>query len=195
MRTLDDKDKQILRLLRQDARIPFSQIGEKIGLSGPAVADRVNRLEETGIITGYTIDIDHAQLQSGIPVLVEITNQSADPNQLKKELEQSENVEHVFITANGTIWFSAHAIHSRIRESLRDLFESSDIEFEVTVVDEMSWMPSISTMEFDISCAECGNSVDEQGSAWRIDETEYRFCCTSCEAQFKERYHEFDQAA
>lgn len=195
MHTLDDKDNQILRLLRQDARIPFSQIGEKIDLSGPAVADRVERLENTGIINGYTIDIDQAQIRMGITVLVQITNQSVNPNQLKKELEQSENVEHVFVTANGRVWFSAHVDQSRVRESLLSLFDSSGVEFDVTLLDEMSWKPSIDTVEFDIACAECGNSVDEQGTAWRIDETEYRFCCTSCEAQFKERYHEFDQAA
>ncbi len=195
MHTLDEKDQQILRLLRQNARIPFSRIAEEVDLSGPAVSDRVDRLEQTGIITSYTIDIDQSQLRNGISVLVQITTHPTDPTQLTETLQHSEKVEHVFITANGKIWFTAYADESKIRESLQDLLESSDIEFEVVLLDEISWTPSISTMEFDLSCAECGNSVDEQGTSWRTDDTEYRFCCPSCEAQFKERYQEFEQAA
>lgn len=195
MHTLDNKDQQILRLLRQDARIPFSQIAEEIDLSGPAVSDRVERLEQTGIITGYTIDIDQSQLQSGIPVLVHVTNHSPDVDQVKTKLQHAARVEHVFIAANGTIWFSAHADETRIRESLLDLFESNDIEFEVILLDEISWVPSIDTVEFDLTCAECGNSVDEQGTSWRNDDTEYRFCCTSCASQFKERYQQLEEAA
>lgn len=195
MHTLDNKDQQILRLLRQNARIPFSRIAEEIDLSGPAVSDRVERLEQTGIITGYTIDIDQTQLRSGIPVLVQITNHSQAIDQLKQELERSKRVEHVFFTANGTIWFSAHANEARIRESLLELFDSNDIGFEVTLLDEISWVPTIDTVEFDVTCAECGNSVDEQGTSWKIDETEYRFCCPSCASQFKERYQQLEEAA
>jgi len=44
MRDLDDTDLEILSLLAEDARRPFSEIGERVGLSGPAVSDRVTRL-------------------------------------------------------------------------------------------------------------------------------------------------------
>ena len=44
MRELDETDVQILSLLAEDARRPYSDIGETVGLSGPAVSDRVTRL-------------------------------------------------------------------------------------------------------------------------------------------------------
>jgi DNA-binding Lrp family transcriptional regulator len=194
MHSLDEKDQQILRVLHQNARMPFSQIAEEVDLSGPAVADRVKRLQQTGIITGFTIDIDRTQIRSGVPVFVQITSHSHDANQLLSEINDSERVEHVFVTANGSIWFSAHADPANIRDSLLDVVEAPDIDYEVTLLDQITWTRTLDTMEFDLTCAECGNTVDDQGTAWRIDETEYRFCCTSCESQFKERYTNYQEA-
>jgi Lrp/AsnC family transcriptional regulator, leucine-responsive regulatory protein len=50
---LDAKDLAILEALQQDGRIPLSELGRKVGLSQPAMSERVRRLEERGIITGY----------------------------------------------------------------------------------------------------------------------------------------------
>jgi Lrp/AsnC family leucine-responsive transcriptional regulator len=50
---LDDAGVQILRNLQENARISFSELGRAVGLSSPAVAERVRRLEETGYIKGY----------------------------------------------------------------------------------------------------------------------------------------------
>ena len=50
---LDDIGRQILRALQEDARISFSELGRRVGLSSPAVAERVRRMEEGGIIQGY----------------------------------------------------------------------------------------------------------------------------------------------
>jgi len=47
MRDLDETDMEILSLLAENARRSFSAIGEEVGLSGPAVSDRVTRLQET----------------------------------------------------------------------------------------------------------------------------------------------------
>lgn len=50
----DQIDQRIIALLRDDARRSFRDIGERVGLSAPAVKRRVDRLEESGAITGYT---------------------------------------------------------------------------------------------------------------------------------------------
>ncbi|MBN1218064.1 MAG: Lrp/AsnC family transcriptional regulator [Anaerolineae bacterium] len=54
---LDSVDWQILRLLQENARLTYAETGRQVGLSPPAVAERVHRLEEAGIIEGY-----HARL-------------------------------------------------------------------------------------------------------------------------------------
>jgi len=72
MRDLDETDLEILSLLAEDARRPFSEIGDRVGLSGPAVSDRVTRLEETGVIKRFTVDVDRTKLRAGVPVLVDV---------------------------------------------------------------------------------------------------------------------------
>ena len=52
---MDKFDQAIVSLLTQNARLPLAQIGRDIGLSRTSVAERLQRLEETGIIAGYTI--------------------------------------------------------------------------------------------------------------------------------------------
>lgn len=55
---MDDTDRKIVALLRENARRSFKDIGGKVGLSAPAVKRRVDRLEQEGVIRGYTAVID-----------------------------------------------------------------------------------------------------------------------------------------
>jgi Lrp/AsnC family leucine-responsive transcriptional regulator len=59
---LDRIDRQILRLLRQDGRMAHASIAKEVGLSGPAVHDRVRKLEQNGLIAGYTAVLDPERL-------------------------------------------------------------------------------------------------------------------------------------
>ena len=60
---LDRIDRQILRLLREDGRMPHAAIAKAVGLSGPAVHERVRKLEQRGIIAGYTAILDAEALE------------------------------------------------------------------------------------------------------------------------------------
>jgi Lrp/AsnC family leucine-responsive transcriptional regulator len=55
---LDKKDRLIIEALQQDARQSLSALGKRIGLSQPAVSERVKKLEELGVICGYSAKID-----------------------------------------------------------------------------------------------------------------------------------------
>jgi DNA-binding Lrp family transcriptional regulator len=55
---MDATDRQIVALLRENARRSFKDIGGNVGLSAPAVKRRVDRLEEAGVVRGYTAVID-----------------------------------------------------------------------------------------------------------------------------------------
>lgn len=58
----DDLDCKIIELLQENARLSFAQIGRGVGLSPSAVAERVQRLEDTEVITGYTAKINPIKL-------------------------------------------------------------------------------------------------------------------------------------
>ena len=57
MRLLDDKDRQILDLLRSDARLPLKTLAAKVGLARSTLRDRLSRLEAEGIIRSYRAEI------------------------------------------------------------------------------------------------------------------------------------------
>lgn len=65
-RLLDPIGWRILAELQGDARIQYAELGRRVGLSNPAVIERVRRMEEAGIITGYRAEIDHKKV--GLPV-------------------------------------------------------------------------------------------------------------------------------
>lgn len=67
---LDSIDATILRELCADARIPRAELSRRVGLSAPSVADRVRRLEDVGVITGYGARIDPARLGYGLTILI-----------------------------------------------------------------------------------------------------------------------------
>jgi len=70
---LDPIDRHILRLLRQDGRMSHAQIAKEVGLSGPAVHDRVRKLEERGIVDGYCAVLDPVVLDRSHVAFVMVT--------------------------------------------------------------------------------------------------------------------------
>jgi Lrp/AsnC family leucine-responsive transcriptional regulator len=64
---LDPVNRRVLAELHADPRISMSALGRRVGMSAPAVTERVQRMERAGIITGYRMDVDPAAL--GLPVL------------------------------------------------------------------------------------------------------------------------------
>lgn len=70
---LDRIGRKILAALQENARIPLSRIGEKVGLSAPAVAERVKKLEEVGVITGYHARIDTTAMGRSVAAFIHLT--------------------------------------------------------------------------------------------------------------------------
>jgi len=190
MRTLDETDMEILSLLAEDARRSFSSIGEEVELSGPAVSGRVTRLEESGVIEGFTVDVNREHLRAGVPVFVRFDNGPAAVDELRDCLADADGVEHVFVTAEGKVWFHGRTEGASVRQWVESLLDGvSTTEYAVTLVDEAEWTPSLDGTEFAVTCVECGNTVDSEGESARIDDAVYHFCCSSCRSQFEERYH------
>jgi DNA-binding Lrp family transcriptional regulator len=67
---IDDTDRQIIALLRDNARRSFQDIGGRVALTAPAVKRRVDRLERAGIIRGYTASVDPGSLGWGAHAFV-----------------------------------------------------------------------------------------------------------------------------
>jgi Lrp/AsnC family leucine-responsive transcriptional regulator len=81
---LDEINVRVLVELAQDGRISMAELGRRVGLSAPAVAERVQRLERAGVITGYRAELDPAAL--GFPVSAVVRIRPA-PGQLQRVRE------------------------------------------------------------------------------------------------------------
>jgi Lrp/AsnC family leucine-responsive transcriptional regulator len=78
---LDHTDREILRELERDARLPWAELGRRVALTAPAVRERVRRLERTGVVAGYHAQLDAAHLGRPIDAYVRV----ASPSQSRQE--------------------------------------------------------------------------------------------------------------
>ncbi|MFC7074757.1 AsnC family transcriptional regulator [Halovenus rubra] len=189
MRGLDDTDREIMRLLLEDGRRSYSEIAETVGLSAPAVSDRIDRLKTVGLIERFTVAIDRGMLREGTPILVRIQASPGEGERLHTELQTSQPVEHVFRTADETLVCTATVPDGNI-EQLFDAEFPTDVirSYDVKLLQNTTWSPSLDNAELAPECVECGNTVSTEGEREEFDGEVYHFCCSSCLASFREQY-------
>lgn len=78
---MDDIDWMLIEALQRDARSSYRELGDLVGLSAPAVADRMRRLERTGVIVGYRAQIDPAALGLSLFAIIRVTARGRDTSQ------------------------------------------------------------------------------------------------------------------
>ena len=89
---LDDVGARVLAALVDDARLSIAEVARRVGMSAPAVRDRISRLENAGVIRGYRVDVDPAAL--GLPVAAWVRIRPG-PLQLSKIAELAERTPEV----------------------------------------------------------------------------------------------------
>src|SRR5690606_36076864 len=78
-------DGQIVELLRNNARLSYAELGRQVGLSAPAVHDRVGKLEASGVLKGYYAVADPEAIGLGVTALVGIIE--SDTGESEKVVE------------------------------------------------------------------------------------------------------------
>ena len=89
---LDEVNRRLLRELCREPRIANAELARLVGMSAPAVAERVRRLEEAGVIRGYRLDIDPAAL--GLP-LAAYVRVRPNPGQLGRVAELAQSIPEI----------------------------------------------------------------------------------------------------
>lgn len=88
----DEIDKKLLQALQIDARISYAELGRRVGLTTPAVIERVRKLEDAGIITGYRAEIDTAKIGLPITAFVRMSISGVDYSRIIEVAQQSNEV-------------------------------------------------------------------------------------------------------
>ncbi len=89
---LDDIDLAILSMLKDNARLQWKQIGDRIPMSGPAVANRIRRLEELGVIETYTIKLNERLLGNQQCVFVTVQMKDYGHTRFKAFIQSREEI-------------------------------------------------------------------------------------------------------
>ncbi|HEY8584209.1 MAG TPA: Lrp/AsnC family transcriptional regulator [Capillimicrobium sp.] len=69
---LDGPNRRLIEELQRDARCSIAELGRRVGLSAPAVSERLRRLEDEGVITGYRAEVDPRRLGYGLGVVIRL---------------------------------------------------------------------------------------------------------------------------
>jgi len=89
---IDEIDRKILKELQEDARTSYAELGRRVGLTTPAVIERVRKLEDAGIIVGYRADIDTAKVGLPITAFVRMSISGVDYSHIIEVAQQSAEV-------------------------------------------------------------------------------------------------------
>ncbi|MDN5286742.1 MAG: hypothetical protein JWR38_3016 [Mucilaginibacter sp.] len=102
---IDELHYAILNELQLDARISNAEIGRRVGLTAPAVAERIKRLQDEGIIRGFTANINFGRLNYAQKVLVAVKLPHGYINAFLKEAEKIEGITDIVHTTGEYCFF------------------------------------------------------------------------------------------
>ncbi|MDY6776064.1 MAG: Lrp/AsnC family transcriptional regulator [Halobacteria archaeon] len=94
-----DTEQAIIEALEENARASYGDIAEKVGVSEPTVRKYIERLEDTGAITGYTAEVDPNKVSGRTVALVGIDTESDSLLRVSEEIKDVEGVRDVYITS------------------------------------------------------------------------------------------------
>jgi Lrp/AsnC family transcriptional regulator, leucine-responsive regulatory protein len=127
---LDDANLRLIAELQQDARLSFAELGRRVRLSSPAVAERLARLEEDGVITGYHAEVNPRALGLELGVVIRIR---PAPRELHKVAELAQRTPEVVechrITGEDCYFMKAYV---RDVEHLEDVIDQFAIYGQTT---------------------------------------------------------------
>ena len=114
---MDKIDYQIIKLLQEDGRMPIKRLAHIVSLTPPAVAERIRKLEKTGVIKGYKAIVDPKKLGKNIRAIIIVT------------LNPDKRKEFIYFASQNDCILECHHVTGGFSMSIKALFkEMSDLE-------------------------------------------------------------------
>jgi DNA-binding Lrp family transcriptional regulator len=154
--TLDRTDHEILVLLEENARRTMGDIAERVSLSTSAVKRRIDRMERAGVISGYTVVVDHAKLGRPIQAFTEVRFAgTADMGEIRTAATRLPEVQAVFTTAgdpDALVWIRVQDVE-RLGWVIEQLRRSGRVTGTKTLIVLETWTRhrAISTFGPDVA--------------------------------------------
>lgn len=133
MTQITAKDEELLALLRVDARQPVAALARKLGLSRTTVQDRLKRLEDSGVIAGYSVKLSREIDKGGIRALVTISVEPRRQIDVARQLTRHPQVE------------TLHTVSGKY--DLVAMVKTGSAEDMDRLIDEVGLIPGVTRIE------------------------------------------------
>lgn len=190
---LDKTDVAILRCLQQDCRSSLRTIAKKIGVSVPTVSARLATLEQLGIVSGYSADLNPDRLnETSITLAVKTRLQATEA--VSKALAAHDWARRVRNTRNGWVIIDATVVdRGDIDSVLEDIGSLPDVvdcqHFDgLRPVKEAPLALITDSLSTSLICFQCKGPIKGEPIKLRMDERDHYLCCHSCEKLYLEKY-------
>ncbi|MBM0108121.1 Lrp/AsnC family transcriptional regulator [Steroidobacter sp. S1-65] len=137
---LDSVDQQLIALLRENARAPTAALARSLGLSRTTVQSRIERLERSKVITGYSVRLSEAQERGAVHAYIMITVKPKHASQVEREVRKLSQV-RVLQAVSGSFDMMALAV----ADSITDMDELIDAIGELDGVERTTSSIVLST--------------------------------------------------
>jgi DNA-binding Lrp family transcriptional regulator len=190
---LDPTDIKILQALRENGRLSFRQIAEKVKVSVPTVSSKVSALESMGIIKGYSAELDAEKL-GGVSHTVEVFCKPSDIVKLGERFRTMETVRRAYQLSSGHLLLvCTFPAHGGFNEFIREISEipeltSYNTSALVTVIKDESRALIRNDGVVTLECAYCHKIMHDGGRKMKLGDKEYYTCCPICEKALEEKY-------
>ncbi len=118
---IDNLDLEIIRILSENSKLTFKEIGERVHLTGQAIGARINKLVEEGIIENFTININKEKLGIGITALIKIYMSTYDHSKIKSLIQDTEEIVEAFrVSSDGCYFLKVETSSNEFLNNLLD---------------------------------------------------------------------------
>ncbi len=145
---LDATDDAILALLTDDARLSLAELGARVNLSPAAVKRRMTRLEEAGVIRGYTVLVDETRGGTGLQAFIELrfagTTRAGDIGDVGAEIDEVRAVFTIAGDPDALAWVRVSDV-GHLQRTIDRLRGNDDVRGTKTLMVLGSWQRSGTT--------------------------------------------------
>lgn len=133
---VDEVDRKILSLMKQDARLSFAEIGEQVHLSAPAVHARVKKMEKNGVITRHTVDLAPDAMGTPLCAFIRVARSKGTSAVVAKKLAKIKQIEECHAVAGEDCLFLKVRVANagELSKIIDEIRETDSVERTTTAV-------------------------------------------------------------
>lgn len=188
--SLDLKDLEIIKLLQKDARIPILDISRKLGMSRPSITGRIEKLQNEGIIRGFTVVINRSAVLNHILLLISMKIEEPKVFEQLKDMDEFLEVYEAMGVRNavGKAIVSDMTELQEFMEKLKKLgIKEVDSSIVLNTIKEEHEADIGTDIGITSNCDYCGKEIRGKSYKFKIHNREYYLCCPICLKAFKKK--------